>query len=378
MNRLSRRFNVMIPTLMDYYIMGYVCSAFPTRTIFAAVLLSVGCIGARAASLVPTVAVTGGEIRGAVSDNGVASFKGIPFARPPVGKLRWHEPMPPISWSGIRDVTAFGPPCPQNPAPTEPGAAEISREDCLHLNVWAAGWPSKSRKPVMVWIHGGGNSIGSSARPTWDGEALARRGVVVVSANYRLGALGFMAHPDLTKESRHQSSGNYGILDQIAALRWVHKNIAAFGGDPANTTIFGVSSGSLDVSALMTSPLARGLFTRVIAQSGAVVGMGIFETLPQAEKRGLAFAASLGLAGRGRLEALRSTPVSEILKAFVVPRSAPSRLISATTNLGIVTGTYVFPKDPSAVFARGEQHRVALMLGSNAASASLIRSLLKI
>ena len=209
-----------------------------------------------------TVSATGGQVRGAALPHG-AVFKGIPFAAPPVGDLRWREPMPVKPWQGARDATMFSPRCVQS-------GADVS-EDCLYLNVWTAEWPSKSRKPVMLWIHGGGNFAGSGSDAVFDGESLAKRGVVLVSANYRLGAFGFFAHPELTAESSHHASGNYGLMDQVAALKWVRDNIARFGGDPRNITIFGESAGGLDINVLMTSPLAKGLYARLIGESGPVV-----------------------------------------------------------------------------------------------------------
>jgi para-nitrobenzyl esterase len=176
----------------------------------------------------PVVAIRSGKLRGSLTGSGGAAFKGIPFAQPPTGELRWREPLPVKPWSGIRDASAFGPACVQS-GPGGPGSVE----DCLHLNVWTPQWPVKSPLPVMFWIHGGGNFAGFTAIPVYDGESLARHGVIVVSTNYRLGIFGFLAHPELTKESPHRASGNYGLLDQILALRWVHENIAAFGGDPA-------------------------------------------------------------------------------------------------------------------------------------------------
>jgi para-nitrobenzyl esterase len=239
----------------------------------------------------PVVTVTGGKVRGAMLESGGAVFKGIPYAQPPVAELRWREPVPVKSWTGVRDATAFGPVCTQAPG-IVPNAAEISREDCLYLNVWTPEWPGGASKPVMVWIPGGGNTAGGSSQPQFDGQPLTRRGIILVTVNYRLGSFGFFAHPALTQESPHHASGNQGILDQMAALTWVRDNIAAFGGDPRNVTLFGESAGSLDVSVLMTSPLAKGLFARVIGESGAVILNGDPLTLRQAEQRGLESAAS--------------------------------------------------------------------------------------
>src|ERR1700686_1827298 len=239
----------------------------------------------------PTVTVTGGPIRGGLLEKGGAVFKGIPYAQPPVGDLRWREPMPVKPWMGVRDATAFGAICAQKTNAIVLNAAEISKEDCLFLNVWTPEWPSRSPRPVMVWIPGGGNYGGSSSQSVYDSDSLARRGVVVVSLNYRLASFGFFSHPELTRESPHHASGNQGILDQIAALKWVRDNIARFGGDPGNVTIFGESAGSLDVSVLMTSPLSKGLFRRAIGESGAVILAGDPLTLVQAEQRGEASAA---------------------------------------------------------------------------------------
>src|SRR5215472_13400906 len=215
----------------------------------------------------PTVTVTGGPIRGANLKESGAVFKGIPFAQPPVDDLRWQAPALVKPWAGVRDAVAFGPPCAQNAGGR---MLETSREDCLYLNVWTPEWPSQSAKPVMIWIHGGGNYGGTASGANFDGESLARHGVVVVTTNYRLTIFGFFAHPELTRESPHHASGNYGLMDQIAALQWVHDNIGKFGGDPGNVTVFGQSAGAVDANVLMTSPLAKGLFEKVIAESGTV------------------------------------------------------------------------------------------------------------
>jgi para-nitrobenzyl esterase len=202
----------------------------------AAMFVALAAIAASTAVIGQTVTVTSGQIQGSMLDKGGAVFKGIPYAAPPVGDLRWREPVPMKPWTGVRDATAFGAICAQNPNIIEPNAAETAKEDCLFLNVWTPEWPSTSRKPVMVWIPGGGNYIGSSSPRVYDGESLARRGVVLVTINYRLGWFGFFSHPELTRESPHHASGNQGILDQIAALKWVRDNIAKFGGDPDNVT----------------------------------------------------------------------------------------------------------------------------------------------
>jgi para-nitrobenzyl esterase len=255
---------------------------------FLAALTLVGFAGA--AQEPPIVTITGGKIRGSALSRG-AVFKGIPFAAPPIGDLRWREPSAMKPWPGLRDATNFGARCMQN-------GVGVS-EDCLYLNVWTPEWPPKSLKPVMLWIHGGGNFAGASSDAIFDGENFARRGVVLVSANYRLGVFGFFAHPELTAESPHHASGNYGLMDQVAALKWVHDNVANFGGDPRNVTIFGESAGALDINVLLTSPLTKGLFERLIGESGPVVAP---PSLPEGEKKGLGVAANLKassqLAGR--------------------------------------------------------------------------------
>ncbi len=220
---------------------------------------------ARVAGSDPVVSISTGQLRGSVTADGLAVFKNIPFAQPPVGDLRWKEPLPAKAWTGVRDATAFGPMCNQNDNKQLPHS-----EDCLQLNVWTPKWPAPSRVPVMVWVHGGGNTAGSGVEALFNGEVLARHGVVVVNVNYRLGIFGFFAHPGLTKESPHYAAGNYGLADKVMALQWVRDNIAKFGGNPANVTIFGESAGASDVNALIASPLTKGLFVRVIAQSGPI------------------------------------------------------------------------------------------------------------
>lgn len=229
------------------------------RTITTSLCLACVSLGAPSE---PTVRVSGGMIRGALTTGGGAVFKAIPYAQPPTGDLRWREPMPVKSWNGTRDATQFGAICPQNPSATIPNSADISNEDCLFLNVWTPEWPARSRRPVLFWVPGGGNVNGGTSESRHDGFNLSRRGLVVVTINYRLGSFGFFSHPALTRESRHKRSGNQGLLDQVAALEWVHANIVRFGGDPAEITLAGVSAGSIDISALMTSSLTAGRFKR--------------------------------------------------------------------------------------------------------------------
>jgi para-nitrobenzyl esterase len=224
------------------------------------------------------VTIEGGKISGLLSADGkISIYKGIPFAAPPVGNLRWKAPQPIIPWSGVRKCEAFGAsPVQGNPAPFSMWSAEFLiakepiSEDCLNLNVWTDnGQKNAAPRPVIVWIYGGGFGSGGSSCAIYDGEATARKGVVFVSINYRVGAFGFFAHPELTAESGKNASGNYGLMDQIAALQWVKKNIAQFGGDPTNVTIAGQSAGSMSVNCLVASPLAKNLFNKAIAESGA-------------------------------------------------------------------------------------------------------------
>ncbi|MBV8905354.1 MAG: carboxylesterase family protein, partial [Acidobacteriia bacterium] len=300
---------------------------------------------ATAAQESSVVSVTGGKIQGAVFDGG-AVFKGIPFAAPPIGPLRWREPMPVKSWSDVRDATKFGPRCMQN--------GNGVSEDCLYLNVWTPEWPSKSPHPVMLWIHGGGNFAGASSDAIFDGQSLARRGVVLVSANYRLGVFGFFAHPELTAESKHHASGNYGLMDQVAALRWVRDNIANFGGDPRNITIFGESAGSLDINVLMVSPLTKGVFARLIGESGPVVAP---PSLAEGEKKGLSVAANIKASS---LKELRAISAEELQKATGQGLSFLGPL------LGVVVDGWVLPTAPFPIFEAGQEHRVDLLLGTNA------------
>jgi para-nitrobenzyl esterase len=269
------------------------------------------------------VRIASGTVEGFASpDKKIRIFEGIPFAAPPVGNLRWRPPQPVASWTGVRKTTSFGSRCMQGRLSEgmvfrDPGQSE----DCLYLNVWTPAKSAHAHLPVMVWIYGGGFQAGSASEPRQDGAALAHKGVVVVSMNYRLGVFGFVSDAELTKESPHHASGNYGLLDQAAALQWVHKNIAAFGGDPANVTIFGESAGSISVSAQMASPVSDGLYKQAIGESG-----GVFEwihrmkPLAQSEQTGAAFAKSVGAP---TLAALRARPAAEILQAALKETDLP-------------------------------------------------------
>ena len=303
------------------------------------------------------VTTTQGAVRGtATSDGQIRIFKSIPYAAPPVGALRWRPPQPAAAWDGVRDATTFGPRCLQGQIFSDIVFTDLS-EDCLTLNVWTPAKAASDRLPVMVWIHGGGFQAGAGAEPRHDGEPLTRKGVVLVTINYRLGVFGFLAHPELTGESDRKASGNYGMLDQVAALRWVKDNIAAFGGDPGNVTIFGESAGSFAVSGLMASPLARGLFHKVIGESGAMFTRGTgalaLRPLAEAEEQGVKFAAALGA---DSIAALRAKPGDEVLKAAlkVQPWFSP--------NLD----GYFLQEDVAAIFAAGRQAAVPLLAGWNA------------
>jgi para-nitrobenzyl esterase len=332
------------------------------RAIMATLLVCVAAVGSRAQSD-PIITVTGGQIRGAALAGG-AVFKGIPFAAPPTGERRWREPAAVQPWSGVRDATKFGAICPQQPSPIVGDAIKTASEDCLFLNVWTAQWPAAGApRPVMVWIPGGGNFAGAASQAVYDGASLAKRGVVLVTMNYRLGVFGFFSHPALTRELPRKASGNQGILDQIAALRWVQENIVRFGGDPKNVTIFGESAGSLDVSVLMTSPLSKGLFHRAIAESGPVVLVGEPATLAEAEKRGQAAASRWKVPAGASLDTLRAVSTADIIAAEANLFS--DGIANAFPNLGITVDGYVFPRKPAQVFATGAQYRVPMLLGNN-------------
>lgn len=329
-----------------------------------AVLLLAGCALAAAANG-PVVAVAGGRVQGrSLPAPGGAVFLGIPFAQPPVGELRWREPRSVQPWQGVRDATAYGAPCAQVAGGWNDKAAALGSEDCLFLNVWNSEWPARASKPVMVWIHGGANMGGSALgaggiEPPFDGAALARHGVVVVTVQYRLGLFGFIAHPELTAESPHHASGNYGLMDLIAALQWVRDNIAKFGGNPKNVTIFGQSAGSLNVGLLMTSPLARGLFQRAIEESGSVViGGRSTATLAEVEEAGVKMAVRLNAPATGAVAFMRKLSAADVLKA------SPAYGAGGPAHPQPDVDGYVLPKSPAEVFKAGEEAPVPLMTGN--------------
>jgi len=303
-----------------------------------------------------------GLIQG-MSDAKATVYKGIPFAAPPVGDMRWRAPRPMASWSGVIRADAFKPMC-MTAQPAIPGGPmEKVSEDCLYLNIWTPAQRSKARLPVMVWIYGGAMRAGSGSSPVYWGDRLVEKGVITVNLSYRVGSFGFLSHPDLSRESGQGTSGNYGIMDMIAALKWVQRNISAFGGDPHNVTIFGQSAGSLGVAYLMTSPLARGLFHRAIGQSNADMGpVGAGMMLPeQAEASGVRLAAEFDA---GSIADLRQIPADKILAADSRwPADAEGKVKPGT--LAVRDG-HVFPAVMYDTFRAGEQNDVPILIGYNA------------
>jgi para-nitrobenzyl esterase len=315
-------------------------------------------IGTHAAGSAPTVKIDTGKLEGK-SDGTITAFLGVPFAKPPVGDLRWKPPVAPAKWKGVRKATEFGSRCMQGRVFDDmifrdPGISE----DCLYLNVWTPAklGKGKDKLPVMVWIYGGGFVGGATSEPRQDGTNLAKEGVVVVSMNYRLGIFGFFAHPELAKENSHNATGNYGLMDQSAALQWVKRNIAQFGGDPGNVTIFGESAGSFSVSEQMASPVSKGLFHKAIGESGgAFSSQGLpFRTKEQSAEEGAKFAKEH--LNADTLAALRALPAQKVLDAQMAAkgeRFAPN-----------VDG-YFLPETPEAIFGAGKQSDVPLLAGWN-------------
>ena len=300
------------------------------------------------------VKVAQGTLEG-TTVNGLRVFKGVPFAAPPVGALRWQAPQPVQPWANVRPAKQFGPRAMQLPLFGDMNFRSNGvSEDCLYLNVWTPAKAGQKGLPVLVYFYGGGFVAGDGSEPRYDGESMARRGIVAVTVNYRLGVFGFLAHPELSKESPNQASGNYGFLDQSAALRWVRQNIAVFGGDPKQVTIAGESAGSMSVSAQMVSPLSKSLFARAIGESGSMLNTS-FGPLPlaDAEKNGVTFAASLGATS---LAGLRALPAQQLLEATDKP---------GTPRFAPTLDNYFFVKKPAATFAAGEQAHVPLLVGWN-------------
>jgi para-nitrobenzyl esterase len=327
-----------------------------------------------------SVLLDSGKITGVHSalDPDVLVFKGIPYAAPPVGELRWKPPQSVKLWKGVRDGSQFGAICPQ-PKSRIISLSESAKmsEDCLYLNVWTPAKRPKAVRPVMVWIHGGGNINGSGSSPLYDGTALAKKGVVLVTINYRLGPFGFFAHPLLSKESEHGVSGNYGILDQIAALKWVRKNIRPFGGDPGRVTIFGESAGGMNVNILMASPLAKGLFHRVISESGTALRRNRHLREPwygqePMEKQGERLAKELGLADApDPLKALRALPAEKIIADT---KPVLGELSGGGNQFNFVVDGWVIPDEIQTIFDQGKQNDVPLIVGANADEGTLFFS----
>lgn len=347
------------------------------RPFLITTLFTFGGAAVALAAIDQPVKLDSGMVSGAPGKNPeVRVFKGLPYAAPPVGDLRWKPPQPALKWEGVRAADNFGNSCMQGgagggrgrggarggakgPAPKgdaapERGAARgpsgpPNSEDCLFLNVWTAAKSPSERRPVMVWIHPGGYNSGSGAAPGTDGENLAMKGAVLVTINYRLGIFGFFAHPELTKESPHHSSGNYALLDQQAALAWVQRNIAGFGGDPKRVLVFGDSAGSSSIGNLVASPLSKGLFQRALGESGAWMGLSIapMTKLEAAEQAGLRTAQQLGA---NSLAELRAKPAAEVLGG---------------RGGGPVIDGWFMPEDPAKIYAQGKQIDVPILVGSN-------------
>jgi para-nitrobenzyl esterase len=321
-----------------------------------------------------TARVEAGVLAGAV-DNGVLSFKGVPFAAPPLGNLRWRAPQPAAHWQGVRSATAYGHDCMQKPFPSD--AAPLGtppNEDCLVLNVWRPVKEITAKLPVMVWIYGGGFVNGGSSPAVYDGSQFAKRNIVFVSFNYRLGRLGFFAFPALTKEQAGKPLGNYGFMDQIAALTWVKHNIAAFGGNPDNVTVFGESAGGFSVNMLLTSPVGRGLFNKAIIESGGGrnnlsprrVGEDL-PNVPSGEHVGINFAKSMGIAGTDAeaLAALRALPASKIGDLDIMDMLQQTG--EGATYAGPMRDGQIVIGEPEQVYLAGQAVKVPVMIGANSA-----------
>ena len=337
----------------------------------AVALLGVLMAASAAVAASEQVKIDTGQLKG-VTAEGVVAFKGIPFAAPPVGDLRWRPPQPPKSWTGVRSAAEYGPDCMQKPFPGDAAPLGVTpAEDCLYANVWAPAGAGR-KLAVMVWIYGGGFVNGGSSPAVYDGSQFAKHGVVLVSFNYRLGRFGFFAHPALSKESPSEPKGNYGYMDQMAALEWVKRNVAAFGGDPANVTIFGESAGGGSVLTMLTSPLAKGLFGKAIVESGGgrallmgprYVDHAVAGGPPSAESVGIAFAKSVGIEGEdaAALAALRKLPADAVVAGLNMAT------MMTPTYAGPMIDGKVVTESPADAYAAGRGAKVPVMIGANSA-----------
>ncbi|RFZ84955.1 carboxylesterase family protein [Mucilaginibacter terrenus] len=302
------------------------------------------------------VKTVNGTVEGVTEKSGVVSYKGIPFAQPPIGELRWKDPQPVNNWTGVRKCDAFGYNAMQKKVFGDMGFRSPGMsEDCLYLNVWVPAKKTKEKMPVLVYFYGGGFVAGDGSEARYDGESMAKRGIISLTVNYRLGVFGFLSHPELSKESPHHSSGNYGLLDQNAALKWVQANIEAFGGDPKRVTIAGESAGSMSVSAQMVSPLSKNLINGAIGESGAMLGPLAPAPLSTGESNGVKFAEKIGAT---TLTALRALPADQLLELASKP---------GNPSISFIVDGYFFIKKPIETFSAGEQAHVPLLVGWNSA-----------
>jgi len=284
--------------------------------------------------------------------SGITIFKGVPFAAPPVGNLRWKAPQPVQKWEGVRKATEYGPNPMQEALFGDMNfGTKVNSEDCLYLNIWTPAKTMKEHLPVLIYFNGGGLMAGSGSEPRYAGDAMARKGIISITANYREGIFGFFAHPQLSKETSYKGSGNYGFMDQVAAIQWVKDNIEAFGGDPNRITIVGESAGSMSVSALMASPLCQGLFAQAMGSSGSVMGFNKVLTLKEAEQKGVELAKQIG---KKNIKDLRALPAEELMKLAAV-KAVPTYNIDG----------YFLTEQPTETFAKGNQTKVPLLVGGN-------------